>query len=355
MTGHVDDLEETETGKEAVAQRAQARMTAEATSERAARRSRLRAVRNWDRYLLIVIWLGLFLVFAAAEPSLFLNAATITAIFNSSDIYILLGLAALIPLFVGEFDLSVPYIMGLSATVVPVAFTTWGLPIEVAVILAVLSALAAGILNAFFIVRLKVDPLITTLGTGTVFLAISYAIADSHPASGLTSDFALISITKIAGLNASFWYGLILAFVLAYILSFTPLGRRMRFVGTNREVSRLAGILVNRIRYGSYIFGALIAGVGGILLSARLGSFDPSSGATYFLPTFAVVFVSAAVLTLGRFNPLGVLIAAGFIQTGSLGLQLLGFSGWTQQLFYGASLVLAVTVVTLVRSRKKQR
>jgi ribose transport system permease protein len=305
-----------------------------------------------ERYLLVGIWVALYLVFVAINPSLFLQQSVIFGIFSSADIYVFLGLAAMLVFYVGEFDLSIAFTMGLSATTVPVLYSNFGVPILVAVLGALIASLLVGLLNGFVIVKLGVDAMTTTLGTGTVMLGLSMAISRERPVGGLPAWFSQIAAGQFLGMTLTFWYGLIIALVLAYIIWATPLGRRMTFVGSSREVSRLAGIRVNRIRYGSYVVGAVVAGIAGVLLSAKLGGFDAAAASGYMLPTFAIVFVSAAVVVLGRFNPIGVLIAAYFIATGSLGLQLLGLSGWSQQVFYGGSLVVAVAMVTRIRKRK---
>ena len=302
-------------------------------------------------YLLLAIWLLMYVAFATQNPDVLLRMATIQAVFSSADVYVFLGLAALITLYVGEFDLSVPNAMGLSATLVPVLNVLHGVPLVLSVAIAILTAGIVGAINGFLIVRLAIDPLVTTLATGTVMLGAALGIAHENPVGGLSRGFSELAVNRVFGLTLTFWYGLIIALIFAYVIYFTPLGRSMTFVGSNREVARLAGISVGRIRFGAYLFGSTLAGAAGVLLAARLGGFDPSSSSGYLLPTFATVFVSAAVITLGRFNPIGVLIGAYFISTGTLGLQILGVSGWSQQVFYGLSLVLAVTLVTILKRR----
>ncbi len=137
--------------------------------------------------------------------------------------------------------------------------------------------------------------------------------------------------------------------VFAYILAFTPLGRHMRFVGSNREVSRLAGIRVNRIRFGAFVMAALVAGVGGVIAAAGLGGFNPSDSPTYLLPTFAATFLGTAVVLPGKFNPLGTLVAIYFLATGILGLELSAPPVGCRTCFYGGVLVIAVAITTLVQ------
>jgi ribose transport system permease protein len=126
-------------------------------------------------------------------------------------------------------------------------------------------------------------------------------------------------------------------------------GRRMAFVGSGREVARLAGINVNRIRFGAYVVGGLICGFAGVLITASLGGWDPNTSANYLLPAFAAVFLGTAVIQPGRFNPIGALIAVYFLQTGIVGLELKGLTGWVEDVFYGGALVLAVAATTVIR------
>jgi ribose/xylose/arabinose/galactoside ABC-type transport system permease subunit len=132
-----------------------------------------------------------------------------------------------------------------------------------------------------------------------------------------------------------------------------PIGRHIVFVGANREVARLAGINVNRIRVGSYISASIVAALAGIMLVATVGGFDPTASPSYLLPALAAVFLGTAVVMPGQFNPIGTLFGIYFLETGIIGLQLLGYSGWVQDAFYGAGLVAAVTVAHLVRNRTR--
>ena len=85
--------------------------------------------------------------------------------------------------------------------------------------------------------------------------------------------------------------------------------------------------------------------------AATLGGYDPSSSQNYLLPAFAAVFLGTAAIQPGKFNPFGAFIGIFFLQTGIVGLQLAGLTGYIEDLFYGGTLVVAVTISTLVRRR----
>jgi ribose transport system permease protein len=304
------------------------------------------------RYALLGVWLIVALIFVATESDTFLTSGTFQAIFGSQQAYVFLGMAAVITLAVGEFDLSVASNMGLGAILVAVLTVEHGWPPPAAVAVALGACSGIGLLNALITVRLGIDAIVTTLGMGTLVLGITEKISNGSTVSGLSTGLADWANTSfLVDLPVSFYYGLALALLLAYVMRFTPLGRHMAFVGANREVARLAGVRVARIRMGAYVFAGFLSGLGGVLLSIGNGGFDPSSAATYLLPAFSATFLGTAVIRPGRFNPLGTMVAIYFLVTGITGLQLLGYTGWVSDVFYGAGLIVAVVISTVARRR----
>src|SRR5262249_28333055 len=103
----------------------------------------------------------------------------------------------------------------------------------------------------------------------------------------------------------------------------------------------------------AFVFSGLLSAVAGLLLAGTVGGADPTAGASFLLPAYSAAFLGATTITPGRFNPWGTLIAVYFLVTGISGLQLLGLSDWIQQVFYGATLVFAVTLSRLVELRRR--
>jgi ribose transport system permease protein len=304
------------------------------------------------RVAVLGVWAAMLGFYIAVEPHKMLQAATFQSIFGSQQPLVFISLAALSAFVVGEFDLSVASILGLSATIVSVLTVYHGYNVVVASIIALGAGLLAGVINAFVVVVVRVDGFIVTLGSASGLLGIALWISGSVPVAGLSPGFSRIALTNFLGLPLSFYYGMAIALLFAYVVSFTPLGRHMTFVGANREVARLAGVRVDRIRFFSYVVSAGIASLGGVLVSASLGGFDSSSAAGYLLPALSAVFLGTAVIQPGRFNPLGTLIGVYLLASGILGLQLLGIGGWIIDLFYGLALVIAVSVSSLVSRRR---
>jgi ribose transport system permease protein len=304
-----------------------------------------------SRTSLIGIWILVIALNAFLQPDVFLQSGTFRTIFGAEYELVFLTLALIVTLVVGEFDLSIASSMGLAGTLVPLLAVQHGWPVPLAVVAALLASGAIGMTNGFLVVKVGVDAIVATLGMATLVLGITLWSTDTNAVSGLPESFTQLASREVLGLPIGFFYGLAGALCLAYLLTMTPLGRRMAFVGSGREVARLAGINVDRIRFGAYVAGGLISGLAGVLLASTLAGYDPNTSGNYLLPAFAAVFLGTAVISPGKFNPIGAFIAVYFLQTGIVGLQLAGLTGWVSNVFYGGALVLAVSATTLIRKR----
>ncbi|WP_157155202.1 MULTISPECIES: ABC transporter permease [unclassified Diaminobutyricimonas] len=304
-----------------------------------------------QRYSLVLIWLIMIVVLVATAPGDVSAIAAMRAVLSTQTPLIFLGLAVVITMAVGEFDLSFAGIFGISAVTVPALVVFEGWPFLPAVLAAFGVALVFGIINAVLIVIVGINSVVVTLGVSSVAGGLAFLMSRETTVSGLDSALSVITLGRFLGLPMIFWYGVILVAIVAYIMSATPLGRHMLFVGSNRDVARLAGISVTRIRVGAYLSSALLCGLAGVILSIGLGGFNPGTAATNLMPTFAAVFLGTVAIVPGRFNPIGMLIAGYFLLTGVFGLQLHGQAGWVTDVFYGVVLVAAVTVSFLLQRR----
>jgi len=310
------------------------------------------ALRLTERFGIVALWALMIGVYSAVEPSTFATTRNFQDIFSSQAALVFLSMAFLCTVIVGEFvDLSVASILGLCATLIPVLTVFDHFNVGVACVIAVAVGVTAGAINGALIVYVGVNTIVVTLGMSTLLMGIALAIAHLGPVSGLSASFGKLALANVGGLPVSFYYGVGITLVFAYVLGFTPLGRHMQFVGANREVSRLAGVRVNAIRFGAFVAAGALCGIGGVVVSAGVGGFDPNSSVTYLLPTVSAVFLGTAVIRPGRFNPVGTFIAVYFLATGILGLEELNLAAWISDVFYGAALIVAVMLTTVLRRR----
>jgi ribose transport system permease protein len=307
---------------------------------------------NFERWALLVAWGVVVLVFSLIKPDTYPTSGNFQTIFGSQAVLLVLTLGLIVTLTAGDFDLSIASNLSLSAMIIAVLNTQHGWPILPAIIVAVLAATTLGFLNGGLVVLVGVDSFIVTLGSGTIALGIVQWISHGNNITGVSNQLTEWTIgNRIAGISLIFYYGVAATLLLFYVFEFTPLGRRLLFVGRGRSVSRLSGLRVSRIRWGAFIVIGFMAGLAGVMYAGSLGGADPASGQTFLLPAFAAAFLGATAIYPGRFNPLGTFIAVYFLVSGITGLQLLGVQNFVQQLFYGGALVVAVTLSQFARRR----
>jgi ribose transport system permease protein len=306
-----------------------------------------------ERFGLVGIWVLVVVVFALVEPRTFLTPGTASIVFGSQSVLLVIALAALLPSVNGDFDLSLGAISSLTSMVIAMLNVQHGVPIVYACLIGVALACLIGLVNAVLVVLLDNDALIVTLGTSTFWVGIIYAVSASNTVGPVSSALThWVWNVQLFGIPALFYYGLAFVAVLWYVLDSTPFGQRALFVGRSREVARLSGIGVTKIRIFGFTAGAGLAGVSGVLYVGTTGSADPAGGGVpLLLAAYAAVFLGATVIRPGRFNALGTAVAVYFLATGITGLQLLGAQQYVQSLFYGAALVGAVVVSRLIRAK----
>lgn len=305
-----------------------------------------------ERLALPAAFAALIVVYSIAAPNVFLTWANVSNILGSQAVLFVLALAVLMPSFVGDFDLSLGGILGLTAMVVGVLNVQHHMGIALACVIGLVVATVAGCLNGFFVVTCDTNPLIVTLGMGTVFTGLIFLLSGSNTITGVDQSLSAVTFTdRLLGIPVEFYYGLVLMLIIWYVSSFTPLGLRALFVGQSRDVARLSGIRVSRMRWGGFVLGGLIAGIAGILFLGTTGTADPTASGPYLLPAYAAVFLGATSIKPGRFNALGAGIAVYFVATGVNGLQLLNAADYVQQVFNGGALIVAVVLSRQLRRR----
>jgi ribose transport system permease protein len=301
-----------------------------------------------EKYALVIAWLALIVVFTLTKGSTFATQANWSSILSAQAVIVVLTLGLIIPLTTGDFDLSVAYNLALCSIVVAVLNVNLDWPIIPSIIAAVAVGTFVGFLNGAISLVARIDPIIVTLGMGTFIYGVTLMISDQTTISGVSSTLTDWTVVKsIFGIPIQFYYAIAVMLIVWYVFEFTSVGRRMLIVGRGREVAKLSGLNVNRVRLGALTTAGFLAGVAGVLYTGTSGSADPTSGSSFLLPAFAAAFLGATSIMPGRFNPWGAVIATYFLATGINGLQLMGAQGYVQQLFYGGALIIAVALSQL--------
>lgn len=303
----------------------------------------------------MLVWAAIIAVFGMLRPESFLTWSNFSIILGSQAVIVIIALGLVVPLTSGDYDLSIASNLTLAGTVLALLNARWGVPIAWSILAALAAGALVGFVNGFFVIYFRINSLIVTLGVGTFIHGITLWLGNQQTISGVSEGLVnAVIVTRLFGVPLGFYYALALCAAIWYVLSYTALGRRMLFVGRGREVARLSGIRVDRIRWGCLVASGMIGGMAGVIYVGTTAAADPSSGLTFLLPAFAAAFLGATSVNPGRFNPWGAMIAVYFLVTGITGLSILGVSTFVQDLFYGGALVIAVTLSQIVRGREER-
>ncbi|MFE9557444.1 substrate-binding domain-containing protein [Streptomyces sp. NPDC006692] len=245
-------------------------------------------------------------------------------------------------------DLSVGSVAALSATVLAWSATSEGVPVWLAVLIAVATGAACGLVNGVLVSYGKLPPFIATLAMLSVGRGLSLVISQGSPIA-FPDPVSVLGDTLGGWLPAPVLVMIAAGLVTALVLSRTYLGRSMYAIGGNEEAARLSGLRVKRQKLAIYALSGLFAAVAGIVLAARLVSAQPQAAQGYELDAIAAVVIGGASLSGGVGKASGTLIGALILAVLRNGLNLLSVSAFWQQVVIGVVIALAVLLDTLRR------
>ena len=198
----------------------------------------------------------------------------------------------------GGFDLSVGAIFALGAVVFASLADPIGLWAAGAVVLLV--AAACGVINGFIVTKLKVNPFVATLGTGSAFGGLAYIYSRSAPVTPNNIDYQVLGTERWLGWPISIWI-MIVAFVVGeFVLAKTVYGQSIYAIGGNTEAAKLSGLRVDLLRGSTYVLSAVCSGLGGMILSSRLAVGQADMGSTIALDAIAIVVIGGTSLLGGE-------------------------------------------------------
>ena len=245
-------------------------------------------------------------------------------------------------------DLSVGSVAALSATVLAWTATNQGLPVWIAVLLAIGTGVVCGLVSGALISFGKLPPFIATLAMLSVGRGLALVISQGSPIA-FPDSVSNLGTTIGGWLPVPVLVMIVMGLITAVILNRTYIGRTMYAIGGNEEAARLSGIRVKRQKLVIYALAGGFAAVAGIVLASRLASAQPQAAYGYELDAIAAVVIGGASLSGGVGKASGTLIGALILAVLRNGLNLLSVSAFWQQVVIGVVIALAVLLDTLRR------
>lgn len=271
----------------------------------------------------------------------FLTVNNILNVLRQVSINALIALGMTFVILTGGIDLSVGSMLALSGALAA-GMIHGGVPAALAVALALFAGAAMGAANGVLVARGRLAPFIVTLATMTVYRGLTLVYTDGRPITGLGDAFGVIGRGYLFDIPLPvLWLGL--GFAGSYLLlNSTVFGRHVYAVGGNEEAALHSGVATDRIKIWVYTISGLTAAAGGIILTSRLNSAQPTAGMGYELDAIAAVVLGGTSLSGGRGTLGGTLVGALIIGVLNNGLNLLNVSSFYQQVVKGVVILIAV-------------
>jgi ribose transport system permease protein len=273
-------------------------------------------------------------------------------VMSQSALTAIIAMGLTFPLVAGDFDLSIGYVGSCGGVIACSLMVSSGFSIAVAFAVAILFGAAVGLVNGLIVTKIGVNPLVATLGVGTLVVGVNYAIGGGTPVA-LTNPLPFLNLTlgKLLGVPYPVYVMFGLALVLWTLLNRTVTGQSMQAVGGNAVAARLSGLRVDRVRIIAFMIAGACAAVAGVLLASTSGQAASDGADGYLLTAFAACFFGTAVLSNGQFHIVGTLVGVLTVGIGFNAIALIGLATYYQFLFQGALLIVGVGVGTFARRR----
>jgi len=317
----------------------------------------MRILRSKNVTLLIVA-IAIFVLFGLINHD-FISVNSAKNIMNSMSFTGMIAVGMSMLLIAGEVDLASGAESTLCGVIAGMLIQQVGLPWPLAFIVAILCGMLFGLINAFFVNKIKIMGFIATIGIMGIYNGIISQVTGNHTVPVGDQTFWLIGSTQVFGVfPLPFVIMVVLMIVYAIILNMTSFGRNVYMVGGNRRAARLCGINQPKIVAILYMNNGAIAAFAGVILAARMHSASPMAGGTVALDAITAA-VLGGVSFLGGVGGIeccffGILLLCSF----NAGLTASGLGSYYQLIAQGGLLVVALSVdffSSMLRKRSLER
>lgn len=290
----------------------------------------------------IIFVLALFLM--AGQSDRFLTVANLL---NQGRLMAEVGLIAIPMTFVivtGGIDLSVGSVLGLCAILIGVFWQGLGLPLPLAMLLAVAAGTLAGYANGVIVTRFRVPPLIATLATLALYRGLAEGISQARSVRGYPEWFAVLGQGSFLGVPTQLWLLGLVAGAGFFILQFTAFGRATYAIGNNEAAAEFSGIAVERTKLLIYTASGFVSALAALVFVSRVSTTRSDMGTGIELEVITAVVLGGSSIYGGRGMVIGTILGVCLMQVLQNGLSLAGVRGDGTTVVIGAVLIAAVLI-----------
>lgn len=298
-------------------------------------------------YGILIFLIVLFIVLSITSPY-FLTIDNLTKVLRQVAVVGIVTVSMTMVILTGGIDLSVGSMLGLTSVILAKLMVS-GLSIPIAIMITLIFGMILGLFNGFLINKIKISPLISTLGTMTIYSGITYIITGGGSIFGFPKAFEFIGQGYILGIPVPIIILVITYAIGFFILNNTRFGRYIYGIGANEKASILSGVDVIKIKYAVYILSGLLSSIASVVMLSRINSALPNTGTGLEFDVVTAVVLGGVSVNGGEGRLQGVIIGLLIIGILSNGMILLGVGEYFQTVVKGVVLLTAVGIDNVVK------
>ena len=295
-----------------------------------------------ERWSLLVAFGGAIVFFAIARPDSFLSLDNARAILDDTSVLAVLAVGVTVVLVIGEFDLSVGFLVGLAAAAGVGAMAFHGWPVWAAVLVMLGAGAISGLASGIAVAHVRIPSFVATLAIGSIAAAVELAITKTSIFEGIPAGYVEIATTRIGTVPLRAIIAVAVVALFLVILRGTVFGRHAGSIGDNAAAATLAGVPVANVRLVAFVLAGTTAGLAAVLVTSSAGSYYPNLGTGLLLPAYAAAFLGLSLGSGLRFNVVGSYIGVLLLGTVTTGLTMMNQPSWVAALVQGFVLIAAV-------------
>lgn len=304
----------------------------------------------WRLVIIMVLW---FAFMAVTKFSKFYTVVNFQTMFAQFPEFGLMSLGVMVCMITSGIDLSTVGIANVTSITAALLMQKVGTKsgdmasiwIPVVFLLAILTGIIAGALNGILVSKLKIPPILATLGTGELFTGIGIVLTNGSAISDFPKKYAFVINNRIAGIPVQFIVFILAAAVLAFLLKKTTYGKKLTLLGTSQNVARFSGLKVDAILIKTYIISGICSALGGMIMLANYNSARADYGSNYTLQCILIVVLGGVSPNGGKGKISGVLLAIFLVRALETGINRFPqISSYYISLIWGAVLLLVMVM-----------
>ena len=301
---------------------------------------KIRTVLNEGTILIVLA--ALIILFGVLSKN-FLTTRNLTNILVQNVHVCVVSTAVMLLMVSGSTDLSIGYQVSTGAVVVTMLISKHHLNMWIAILACIVVCAVFGLFNGVMSQKLKSHSMMITLGTMAIYQGISYEISQAKSFFDLPNSYLILGQGRIGGvIPVNGVIALVIILIVGFFMSKTFIGRHVYAVGDNPEASRLAGVKVAKVKLLTFVFAGVLVGIAAVLLSARAGSADSTTGVGIEFTGITACVLGGCSLKGGVGSLWKVIVAVFVLGVLSNGMQLVGLDAYTQYIAKGAIMLLAI-------------